>query len=301
LTPFTNLPPQTPINLKADAYGRIALDLSRLAAMTTRCELDVAYGDVPHRKLDIYLPEKGAKGPFPVFVNLHGGGHKWGYKEWMGLNAPVITRFPAIYISVEYALATSGAVTPYFKIPDQLEDTATAVAWVYKNIAKYGGDPERIHIGGHSAGARLSSLFAVRSDVIARHGLPANVVKSCFPQSGSYDSRDVAVYGDDPGKSDRSVSDPEFATRISPIANVAATKTPFFLIWGENDNAMAKASGPAMILALRGAGARAHGHMFPLFDHFWIHVAQQEETNLWTRTLRSWMLADPLTAPVPTV
>ena len=87
--PFANLKPQSPINIRADAYGQTALNLSRLAAMTTRCKLDIAYGSGPAQRLDVYMPaDKSAKG-LPVFMNIHGGGWTHGYKEWMGLNAPV--------------------------------------------------------------------------------------------------------------------------------------------------------------------------------------------------------------------
>ena len=296
MKPFKDLAPQTSINLRADCYGRIALSLSRLAAMTTRCELDVAYGEAPHRRLDVYLPDERRKGPFPVFVYLHGGGLMWGYKEWMGLNAPAITNFPAIFISVEYQLAPEGPKSSD-AIPDQLDDAAAAVAWIHQNVARYGGDPDRIHIGGHSAGAFLTSLLTVRPDVQRKHGIADGVIKSCFPVSGGYDSRDPTIYGGEAKKA-RVPAGSSMADAISAITHVSETKTPFFITWAENDNRTVITGGPAMILALRGAGVRAEGHMFELFDHFWVHLDQQRETNLWTRTLRSWMLGDPRTAPV---
>ena len=85
--PLADLKPQSPINIRADAYGQTALNLSRLAAMTTRCKLDIAYGSGAAQRLDVYMPaDKSAKG-LPVFIKF-----RWrrthGYKEWMGLNAP---------------------------------------------------------------------------------------------------------------------------------------------------------------------------------------------------------------------
>src|SRR5918995_3713692 len=79
LVPFADLKPQSPINIRADAYGQTALNLSRLAAMTTRCKLDIAYGSGAAQRLDIYMPaDKFAKG-LPVFINIHGGGWTHGY------------------------------------------------------------------------------------------------------------------------------------------------------------------------------------------------------------------------------
>ena len=293
--PFSNLPAQTTINLRADAYGKAALQLSRLAAMTTRCVLDQAYGTEAFRRLDIYMPPEAPAKPLPVFVNFHGGGFTWGYKEWMGLNAPAITAFPAIYVTADYRLVASGT-NPLALMREQLEDVAAAVAWVHRNIARFGGDPERIHIGGHSAGARLSALLAVRSDVQRTHGIEGKI-RSCFPVSGSYDDREPEVYGEKP-RANADETPADLLKAIAPLAHVEGCRIPFFLSWGENDNTGTKSSSPAFALALRRAGCRAEGYMFPLFDHFWIHIDQQRETNRWTRTLKAWMTGDAQTAAV---
>ncbi len=294
--PFTDLPAQTTINLRADAYGKAALQLSRLAVMTTRCMLDQAYGTEPFRRLDIYMPATKQSAPVPVFVGLHGGGFTWGYKEWMGLNAPAITAFPAIFVSIDYRLVAPGA-NPVAMMAGQLDDTAAAVAWVYANIARFGGDPERITIGGHSAGARLSALLAVRRDVQAAHGIEGKI-RACLPVSGSYDDRDPGIYGEK-SRAGADTTSPEDNLANSPLAHIKDCKIPFYVTWGENDNTGTKSSSPAFITALRRAGCRAEGHMFPLFDHFWIHIDQQRDSNLWTRTLRAWMLGDAKTEPLP--
>ncbi len=124
MPPFDHLPAQSPINLRADAYAETALRLSQFAAMTTRCVLDVPYGDLPAQRLDIFMPKDASLKGLPVFINIHGGGWTHGYKEWMAFGAPVVTAFPAIYVSTEYRLA------PDAKHPAQVEDSAAALAWV---------------------------------------------------------------------------------------------------------------------------------------------------------------------------
>lgn len=295
--PFKPLKPQAKMNPAADTYGRVAIALSRLAAMQTPCKLDVAYGPEPAQRLDIYMPEQGAKGPFPVFVCFHGGGLMFGYKEWMGLNAPVITRFPAILVSADHLLIENTPAA-YEKTPLQLADTAAAVAWTFRNIAQFGGDPNRIHIGGHSAGGILSGLLAVRPDVLEKAGLPADVIKSCFPVSGVYDWRDTSIYGYEQPREGISAGPKQHREAMSAITHVGKTHTPYFISWGENDNDRTGPSSAAMLAALRAAGVRAEGLRFPMLDHFWAHVDQQREANPWTRTLRNWMLGDPQTAPV---
>src|ERR1700761_6689950 len=101
--PFQTLEPQTRQNLNVDAYAHAALSMSRLAAMILPTALDVHYGQQAWQKLDIYMPPGQGKG-LPVCIMLHGGGMDHGYKEWMGLNAPAITAFPAIMVSVQYKL-----------------------------------------------------------------------------------------------------------------------------------------------------------------------------------------------------
>jgi len=292
--PFLNLKPQSPINNRADAYGDTAIRLSRLAAMTTRCKLDIPYGTGEEQRLDVYMPPEGAGKKLPVFINIHGGGWTHGYKEWMGLNAPVITQFPAIYVSIGYGLS------PVQQHPGTLHDCLAAVAWVYQNVASFGGDPQRLFIGGHSAGAHLAALLTLRRDLYSQYGLPDDVINACLPYSGVYDLRELEVYGQPTASSPAAplLKSHEDAADASPVAFLKGNRTPFFVTWSENDNVLCRAQGPAFVLALRGQGTRTENHMFPLFDHFWIHIDQQNPQNLWTRTLRSWMTGDPRTAAV---
>jgi acetyl esterase/lipase len=292
--PFDHLPRQTPINLRADAYGETCLLLSRLAAMTTRRTLDVPYGPDPAQRLDLYFPADRSLNGLPVFINIHGGGWTHGYKEWLGLNAPVIVAFPAIYVSVEYRLA------PASKHPGQVEDCLMALAWVWRNIAGLGGDPDRIHVGGHSAGAHIAALIALRPEMRAKAGLPPGVVKSCFPYNGVYDLRDLRIYGQpaSAGPNADLLARPGDASDASPLLFAEANDIPFFVVWAENDNPLVKAEGPGFVTALQRGKGRVEALMFPLFDHFWTHIDQQRPENAWTRTLMAWMLGDPRTAPV---
>ncbi len=252
----------------------------------------MAYGTDPAQKLDVYLPAQQGLTGLPVFCNIHGGGWTHGYKEWMGLNAPPIVTFPAIYVSIGYRLA------PEHRHPAQLEDTFQALAWVHGHIAKLGGDPNRLFVGGHSAGAHLSSLVTLRTDQYDRYGLPAHPVKGCFAYNGIYDVRDVGLYGETENPGEPLVSDTSSAADASPICFVGGNRTPFFVTWGENDSLLIKAESSAFVAALRQQPGRVEAHMFPRFDHFWSHIDQQRAENPWTRTLRAWMTADPATAPV---
>lgn len=291
---FTDLPPQPSMSPRADNYAETSLRLSQLAQLQTRTALDLAYGDDYWQRLDIYLPPASAGTGLPVFINIHGGGWTHGYKEWFGLMAPAIVAFPAIYISLNYRLAGTA------QHPAQMEDCLAATAWVHRNIHLFGGDANRIFIGGHSAGGHLAALVTLRRDLHAKFGLPANVIKACFPVSGVY-------YTQEPGPNGAL----ENATIISPIIGSAAdlhdaapanftagNTTPFYVTWSENDNPFCLRQGPWFADLLAREKGRVERHCFPLFDHFSIAIDTQRPDNLWTRTLKAWMAGDPNTATV---
>src|SRR6266511_1786409 len=108
-----------------------------LAKAASRCDVifDVPYGGDYCQRLDIYRSKKASVN-LPVLVFAHGGAWTDGYKEWMGLMAPAITNFPAIFVSVSHRLA------PAHRYPDPFDDCMAAVSWVHRNIREYGGDPE---------------------------------------------------------------------------------------------------------------------------------------------------------------
>jgi acetyl esterase/lipase len=290
------------MDANSDAYGRTALDLSRLVAMSTRCRLDVPYGEAPQQKLDIYLPREDGRN-LPVLVYFHGGGFTHGYKEWMGLSAPQVVAAPAVFISVSYQLA------PADQHPVHLLDCLQALAWVHRHAHDFGASADRIFIGGHSAGAMLAAHLALRKDLYPRFGLPEDVVKACFPTSGTYDMRDPQVYGQPPpakgARLDPHTADAKavmaaiaanetLATELSAIAHVAGNRTPFLVMWAEKDSPMCKSTSSAFVLALQAQpGSASRAYMFALFDHFWIHLDQQRPGNLWARAVTAWMTGEP--------
>jgi dipeptidyl aminopeptidase/acylaminoacyl peptidase len=134
----------------------------------------------------------------------------------------------------------------------------------------------------------------------ADFGLPGDVIKSCFPYSGVYDFRDMAAYGflESQNMGLNFINSSSEYADASPITFAKKNSIPFYVTWAENDNLQAKAQAPALVTALREGSGRTESYMFPLFDHFWIHIDQQRETNRWTRTLRAWMTGDPRTAAI---
>ena len=113
--------------------------------------------------LDVYAPATGNNHPIVLYV--HGGG-------WLGGTKAQLESKPDFFVGNDYVLVSINyRLSPEFKHPAHVQDVASAIAWVYNNAAQFGGDPERIAISGHSAGAHLAALAATDPRYLAVHGL----------------------------------------------------------------------------------------------------------------------------------
>ncbi|AUC79269.1 hypothetical protein CW736_07680 [Nonlabens sp. MB-3u-79] len=111
--------------------------------------------------LDIYMPQ--GKKNVPVIVYFHGGALLMGDKSWGEDIGNKIAESGIGLVSVNYRLS------PEFQHPTHVNDAAAATAWVIKNIDGYGGNPQKVYVGGHSAGAYLAALLAIDSALLQIH------------------------------------------------------------------------------------------------------------------------------------
>ena len=122
--------------------------------------------------LDLYYPKNMTS--FATIVWFHGGGLTGGKKEI----PEALKQKGVAVIGVNYRLY------PKVKAPVYIEDAAAAVAWAFKNIASYGGDPNAIFISGHSAGGYLASMVGLDKKYLSQHGIDANKIAGLIPFSG---------------------------------------------------------------------------------------------------------------------
>ncbi len=127
--------------------------------------LDVNYyrGD-RQQTLDVFAPVATGKSPRPVVLFVHGGTWIAGDKNWFGLTRGVgrfLARHGIVAVLINYRLS------PKVKHPEHARDVARAFAWTCRNIARYGGDPTRIILAGHSAGGHLACLVATDKTYLA--------------------------------------------------------------------------------------------------------------------------------------
>ena len=122
--------------------------------------------------LDVYYPE-GIE-DFPTVVWFHGGGLTGGNK----FIPQELKEQRMAVVAVNYRLY------PKIKAPVYIEDAAAAVAWVFKHIEEFGGDPDLIFISGHSAGGYLTSMVGLDKRWLKKHDIDANDIAGLIPFSG---------------------------------------------------------------------------------------------------------------------
>jgi len=156
--------------------AKVRAALSRKVRDSAKSWLDVPYGKSPREKLDIYAADKPGG---PVFVYLHGGYWRGGSKEDNCNFAPTLTARGATVVLVEYDLC------PQVTVSGIVGETRSAIAWIFRNIAGYGGDPGKIHLAGASAGGHLTAM-ALANDW-KKQDLPRDIIKGALAMSGVYD------------------------------------------------------------------------------------------------------------------
>ncbi len=290
-----DLPPLAPtMDPGGKAFAERVVAAARRVFATTRCIVDVPYrSDDYWQKLDIFLPDD-PRPSLPVFCFLHGGGWYTGHKEWVSFMAPAILAAPAIFVTPSYRHA------PAAQFPAQLDDCADAIAWVHRNIAAYGGDPARIHLGGHSAGAHLAALTALRRDALATRGLPPDVIKACYPVSGRYDLgwRSARGAGTAPVRNGQSLVEAFLGTEAnvaaaSPIRQVDGNATPFFVAVGSRDLGGFVEQARAFVDALRQQRGVVRFREFEGYDHFMMSERCAQADNVWMRDIHQWLRHPP--------
>ncbi|MBW3542670.1 MAG: alpha/beta hydrolase [Planctomycetes bacterium] len=143
---------------------------------------NIPYAETAHERqvLDIYAPD-GAK-DLPVVFWIHGGGWQTGDKTDVQIKPRVFAERGFVFVSTNYRLL------PEVEMETLIRDVASSLGWVHKNISGDGGDPRRIFVMGHSAGAQLAALLCIDDRYLKAEGVPFEALKGCVPVDGdTYD------------------------------------------------------------------------------------------------------------------
>ena len=145
----------------------------------------IAYGATANEALDLY-PAATTNAPISIFV--HGGAWQRGLAKDYAFAAELFVGAGAHHVVLDFinVIEAGGDLMP------MAEQVRRAIAWVYRNAVSFGGDPNRIHLYGHSSGAHLAGVAMV-TDWCGTYELPADVIKSGLLCSGMYDLRPVRL------------------------------------------------------------------------------------------------------------
>jgi len=207
--------------------------------------LNLPYGPNVKERLDLYLP-KDKPTSAPVFLFFHGGGFREGDRAQYGFVAKPFAERGVIVAVASYRLTADG-----FKYPDQPQDARLALAWLYKHIAQYGGDPNRLFVGGHSAGAILTADLGVNRKWMQGAGIPESALRGILPISGPYDLR---THGR-PGEEDVYAPTTELQVKASPILHIDDPAPVALVAVGSTESYVS--SSQALANQITAAGARA--------------------------------------------
>ncbi len=204
---------------------------------------DIAYGPESMQRLDVYSPGP-QQGSAPVIVYVHGGGWTSGSKD--------------LYRFVGETLAARGYVTvmagyrlyPDVRFPTFVEDAAHAVAWTRAHAGEFGGDPQRIFLMGHSAGAHIVMLLALDAHYLHDAGIETSELGGVIGLSGPYD---FLPFGS--GFDHRVFDSGGDPVLTQPIHFVRADAPPVLLLYGSADRTVAPGNSEHLAAALSALGA----------------------------------------------
>jgi len=234
----------------------VGLFATSLSAVELRTERNIAYVQDGHerQKLDVYAPAEGKN--HPVLVFIHGGGWRRGERTLPPPKVQAYAEQGLITVSIGYRFF------PEVTMKQMMADVAQAIRWVRDHAKDYGGDPDRLFVMGHSAGAHLAALVCTDDRYLKAEGVPMAAIRGCVPI-------DVSVY-DIPKRMTMSGSvgtgnfqelfgeTAETQADLSPVAHVAKEKDiPAFLILHVADRPETKEQSHHFADALRAAGVAA--------------------------------------------
>jgi len=220
-----------------------------------RAAQGVPYGPGPRQTLDVYGP-RGSVGQAPVAVFFYGGSWDSGRRQdynWVG-RALASRGFVAIV--ADYRLY------PEIRYPAFLQDGAMAVKWAAEHAREYGGDPDRIVLVGHSAGAYNAVMLGLDGRYLREAGVDPAKIKAVAGLAGPYDF--LPLEG---AITRRTFGEAADLPGTQPLTHVGKTSPAAFLATGDADTVVYPRNTTALARKLREAGVPVEERHYPGVDH----------------------------------
>ncbi len=215
----------------------------------------VAFGSDERQRLNIWRPKSGGA-KAPVLVFFFGGSWYHGARDFYDFYGRALAEQGFVVVIPDYRL------TPKVRFPAFIQDGATAVAWTRANIARYGGDPARMSLSGHSAGAHIAAMITLDRQWLQQAGVPDGTVRSFVGLAGPYDflpfttDASKAAFGHE--------ADPRIT---QPITFARKDAPPMLLLTGLDDTTVKPRNSAALKDAQTAQGADAAMMTYAGIDH----------------------------------
>jgi arylformamidase len=245
------------------AYDQLAYAPDRDAIMARQAEHSAAararfapevmrYGDGPLEDMEVF--RAGANAPVHAFI--HGGQWQREGNQTSGLPALSLVPAGAAYVNLNFP------AIPRVRIPDMVAALRRAIGWLHANAPRFGGDPARLHLSGHSSGGHLAAVL-LTTDWTA-HGLPADVLKSGLCISGLYEMTPVML---SKRRGFVQLSDDEVAA-LSPIRHLDRVRCPITVAIGGRETPEFRRQAHEFAAALAARRATVQLIDLPPHNHF---------------------------------
>ncbi len=244
--------------MTACSPARLLTNFDRLTSAGSARQVahSLPYGSHPRQSLDIWAPRRTGEQPLPVVIFFYGGGWSAGAAADYGFAGAAYAGSGFIAVVPDYRLV------PSVRFPTFVEDGALAVKWVRDNIGRFGGDPDRVTIAGHSAGAYIGAILTLDQRYLRKAGVDPNIVRAAALLSGPYDfypfteARGRDAFGAWPNPAE-----------TQPISFARADAPPLLLVHGTADRVVMPYNSSRLAERLRQLGAPVTLRMYSGVNH----------------------------------
>jgi arylformamidase len=244
----------------ADAYLTLYAELSRRTRAARPPLLTASYGEGPLRTLDVFAAGgRGGGAGAPVHIFVHGGGWRMLTRAESSYVADGLCDAGIVVVAISYPLL------PDATLDGIAADVSASLLWVRDHARDLGGDPGRIHVSGHSAGAHLAAMAVCDQG----RGLPSGLIRSAVLLSGNYELEPLRL-------SARNLVlklDHAAVSRNSPARMVPGAGTHVVVGWGERESGQYRAQGRELAAAWRAHGAACTELELPGLNHLEVPLA----------------------------
>jgi acetyl esterase/lipase len=218
---------------------------------------NIVYGQHKRKRLDVYRPSD-IPGPLPVVVFFYGGKWTFGHREDYLFAGQGLASMGYVVVVADYRLF------PEVRFPGFMHDAAAVVAWTASHIQNYRGDPDRIFVMGHSAGAFMAAKLAFNLEYLDQRGYDARKLKGLIGLSGPYDFLPMLRKDAELEAIFSRFLDSELS---QPITFAHSEAPPTLLLSGEDDPIVWPVNSENLLTKLTSLGVPAEYRTYPNISH----------------------------------